>query len=185
MALESETGYQTDPSSGKDSFLFLPGSLPVLLSAPHGAAHWRAARFKEEDEYTAGLVRLVGEIIGAHVICIHRRSSADPNADGDAPYKAALKEIVRQHNPRIVLDIHGCNPENGFAIALGRMKGASCPRHRPVILQVLHEQGFSESSTGLAGLNVDKKYPAMGEDSREPVTRFAWENLASRLPNSS
>ncbi len=147
MALESETGYQTDPAPGEDSFLVIPGNLPVLLSAPHGATHWRTARFKEEDEYTAGLVRLVGEITGAHVICVHRRSSTDPNADMDAPYKAVPKEIVRQHNPRIVLDIHGCKPENGFGIALGTMKGASCPRHRPVILQILHEQGFSESHT--------------------------------------
>lgn len=177
IALESETGYQTDPAPGEDSFLCVPGSLPVLLSAPHGAAHWRAVRFKEEDEYTAGLVRLIGEITGAHVICANRRSSTDPNADMDAPYKAALKEIVRQHNPKIVLDIHGCKPENGFGIALGTMKGASCPRHRPVILQILHERGFSESRSGLAGLNVDKKYPALGEDSREPVTRFAWEKL--------
>jgi hypothetical protein len=26
-------------------------------------------------------------------------------------------------------------------------------------------------------LNVDKKYPATGGDSREPITRFAWEKL--------
>ncbi len=177
MALESETGYQTDPAPGEDSFLVIPGNLPVLLSAPHGAAHWRNERYKEEDEYTSGLARLIGESTGAHVICVHRRSSTDPNMDVDAPYKAALKEIVRLRNLRIVLDIHGCKPENGFGIALGTMKGASCPRHRPVILQILNKQGFLESSAGLAGLNVDKKYPAMGEDSREPVTRFVWEKL--------
>ncbi len=177
VALESETGYQTDPAPGEDSFLFIPGSLPILLSAPHGAAHWRAARFKEEDEYTSGLARLVAKITGAHVICAHRRSSSDPNVDSDAPYKTALKEIVRLHRPRIMLDIHGCKPENGFGIALGTMKGASCPSHRPVILQILYERGFSESHSDLTGLDVDKKYPAMGDHAREPVTRFAWEKL--------
>jgi hypothetical protein len=177
MALESEIGYQTDSLPDEDSFQFVSGSLPVLLSAPHGAAHWRKDRYKEEDEYTAGLVRMVAEITGAHVIYAHRRSLSDPNADQNAPYKDALREITRHYHPNILLDIHGCRPENGFGIALGTMKGTSCPRHRPALLQTLHEHGFSTTASGLTGLNVDKKYPAMGVDSREPVTRFAWEKL--------
>ncbi len=54
MALESETGHLTDPAPGEDSFLVVPGNLPVWLSAPRGATHCRTARFKEEDEYATG-----------------------------------------------------------------------------------------------------------------------------------
>ena len=76
---ESQVEYKTPPAAGKPAFRFHPGKLPILLSAPHGAAHMRNGLLKEEDDYTAGLVRLVAEITGAHAIYTWRRSEDDPN----------------------------------------------------------------------------------------------------------
>ena len=39
----------------EDYFEIIEGEIPVLLSAPHGAKHYRNGSFKEEDEYTASL----------------------------------------------------------------------------------------------------------------------------------
>jgi hypothetical protein len=177
IELERETDYQKDPPAGQPGFKFIDGSLPVMLSAPHGAAHWRAGRFKEEDEYTSALARLLAEQTSAHTLYSYRRLSSDPNADRHSPYKQALRQYTAGHGIKIVLHLHGCKPENGFGLALGTLKGSSCPKYRPLLLETLSTAGFSTEGEGMNGLNVDKKYPAMGDHQRETVTSFVWHKL--------
>ena len=50
----------------EDYFEIIEGKIPVLLSAPHGAKHYRNGSFKEEDEYTASLAIKLGKITGAY-----------------------------------------------------------------------------------------------------------------------
>jgi hypothetical protein len=64
--LEADIHYKTPPPAGERDFGYAFGRLPILLSAPHGAAHQRNGRLKAEDDFTAGMVRLVAEQTGAH-----------------------------------------------------------------------------------------------------------------------
>lgn len=180
VQLESEVAYRTAPEPGRHEFNVVKGQIPVLLSAPHGAAHFRNGKLKEEDEYTAGLVRLVAEKTGAHALYAYRKSPTDPNYYADIPYKHALQQIVDHTSVKFVLDIHGCSPEREFGIALGTMQNRSCPRQRPVIIRTLEAHGFSESNPGLMRLDLDKTFPASGNHHIETVTQFASDKL--RVP---
>jgi hypothetical protein len=107
MALEADVAYQEFATADEPEIGYRPGQMRVLVSAPHGARQWREERNKDEDNFTAALALLTGELTGAHVLYTRRRSSGDPNWDRDAPFKQRLAELVRQHQIGFVLDIHG------------------------------------------------------------------------------
>lgn len=200
IELESEVAYRTTPEPGRLEFSIVEGHIPVLLSAPHGAAHYRNGQLKEEDEYTTGLARLVAEKTGAHAMVALRQSNTDPNYYPGTSYKLALQNFVDQHPVNFLLDIHGCSPKRDFGIALGTMQNRSCPRHRSKIVQNLEAHGFSHSNHGLTRLDIDETFPANGSHRVETVTQFAYKKLnvpaaqieinahlriAKRLPNST
>ena len=171
--LEGDVRYQEPPSDTEAEFRHTPGRIPVLVSAPHGAVHTRGGAPKEEDEFTAGLARLLAEETGAHVLYARRRSAGDPNADPVSPYKDLLYALHLKHGLRFVLDLHGASRDHPFGMALGTMKGRSCPPPvRRLLLDTLDRHGFSDQGDGLQRLDVDQKMSASGKDGRVPVTKF-------------
>jgi hypothetical protein len=94
MELETDIRYQeyaTEPE-----YRYSAGTRPILISAPHGAAHTRNGNSKDEDEFMAGMARLLGERTSAHVLYSRRISATDPNTDPIAPYKKYLHEIIQK-----------------------------------------------------------------------------------------
>src|SRR5271157_643571 len=179
VELEADIEYQIPAAIGQPEFGYIPGRMPVLLSAPHGAVHQRIAyESKDEDEYTAGLVRLLAELTGAHALYARNRSTSDPNVHQDIPYKQKMREVIEQDGIRFVLDLHGASdPKNKFGIALGTIGGKSCPRQRPLILSVLAKHGFSPDARGRDNLDVDKAFKGAGGAERETITRYASQVL--------
>lgn len=177
VELEAEIAYQQPPEPGEMEFRYRKGRIPFLLSAPHGAQHTRNGRPKDEDEYTAAFARFIAEETGAHVLYAYRKSGTDPNYYPDVPYKQTLKQIALAERIALVLDLHGASPKRPFGLALGTIRGSSCPEYRPLILDSLHQSGFVETATGLDRLDVDQAFPAAGLHGVETVTRYAWQRL--------
>ncbi len=179
IELESDVRYQEYASTDEPEYLYVAGTLPVLVSAPHGAVHTRdggaAVKItaKEEDEYTAGLARLLGSRTGAYVIYARRKSRTDPNADVEAPYKQVLLQIARENGICFVLDLHGAKKEQDFGVALGTVHGASCSvQQKQIIVRTFRTYGISEAGSGLARLDVDQRFPGKGDERRQPVVKF-------------
>ncbi len=177
IQLESEAVYSAEPEPGCDEFAYLEGRIPVLLSAPHGAVHFRVDSDKEEDEYTSGLVRLIAEETGTHALYAYRKSTTDPNYYLNVPYKQKLRQVTESHPIHFVLDVHGCAATREFGIALGTMCNRSCPGHRPAIIRTFAAHGFSESNHGLMKLDVDGTFSAKGSEQIETITRFVYSQL--------
>jgi hypothetical protein len=176
--LEDDVRYQEYPKQGEQEFAYIAGRIPVLLSAPHGAVHFRLGVEKQEDEYTAGLARLVGELTQAHVIYGRRKSMTDPNWNAGVPYKRTLQKMMEGSSIHFVLDLHGVAEHRTFGIALGTMKGESCPRHRSGIIRHFERSGFTrDAKVPLYRLNIDQTFTAVGSGKQETVTRFVWEKL--------
>lgn len=186
VALEADVTYREPPGGDEPPFRHEPGMLPVLFSAPHGAAHRRDGRYKQEDEYTAALVRLLAERTGAHALYAFARSESDPNYDRESPYKAALAELVADHGIRFVIDIHGMSDRHKFGVAVGTMRGASCRRrHEALVVETLAAAGFIETTAQEA-----REFPTLrwnrfivnhgrftGGLTGHTVTRFAAEEI--------
>jgi hypothetical protein len=174
--LESDIRYQEYAGTNDPEYLHVAGILPILISAPHGAVHTRNGD-KDEDEYTAGMARLIGDITGARVIYARRKSRTDPNADSTAPYKQALRQIVHENDINFVLDLHGAKKDRKFGIALGTMHGKSCPEKEKLILvRTFEKYGISTAGNNLSRLDIDDQFPGEGSDSREPIIKFCHRN---------
>lgn len=174
---EWDVRYRMPALNGDAEFKHAPGIAPVLLSAPHGAAHTRNGRLKEEDEFTAAMALLVGELTGAHALYARRLSDTDPNYYRDAPYKQYLAEIVRKYHIRFVIDLHGASERHGIGIALGTMDRQSCPDHYETILNVLGKLGFHLEAGHLQRLDVDNLFKGAGGERQETITRYARQSL--------
>lgn len=117
---------------------YIKGSIPILISAPHGAKHYRAAKgaWKAEDAYTSSLAIVLGRLTGAYVLYVKNKTREDPNSDAVTAYKDFVKEIVRENRIRFVLDLHGSagrRPKVDIGIMEASPSACSCPTFRDVL----------------------------------------------------
>jgi len=180
VELENDILYQEYANDKQPEYAYIKGDIPILISAPHGAAHTREGSIKEEDEYTAGLARLIGNRTGAHVIYARRKSRTDPNADTLAPYKQKLLQIVQENKIIFVLDLHGANKDRDFGIALGTMHGKSCSeKEKQIIVRTFEKFWISETGNGLLRLDDNNQLSGEGSNHREPIVKFCHRNSIS------
>lgn len=158
---------QPDP----DYFGFIRGEIPVMVSAPHGAVHFRTRekRWKGEDEYTSSLAIVLGRLTGAHVIYLRNRACEDPNNDDNTRYKDFIRQAVGEYGIRFLIDLHGADPAHGFKVDVGtisdELPNCSCPGCREIIAGA-----FSGFDGGLFNRRFQASRPCT-------VTSFAWRQL--------
>ena len=171
---ESQVRYRDDPPPGQAAFHYHPGTRPVLVSAPHGALHWRCGEWKGEDEYTAALAHVLAERTGAHALYTLRRIRPDPNFEDDSDYKRTLARLLQEHHISLVLDLHGARRGRDFGLELGTMGGITCPDYETIIIRHLEWQGFVRNHRrSLDRLWVNQLFK--GGARQRTVTRFVWE----------
>lgn len=135
---------QVDVQSN-DYFGYIKGSIPIVISAPHGAKHFRARenRWKAQDSYTVALAIKLGRLTGAHVIYTKNKTLEDPNNALNCRYKKFLAQVVRDNNIKFIMDLHGAGHSNAFKVDVGILDAAagksSCPTYQPIIERDLRD----------------------------------------------
>lgn len=113
IQIEAGVHYSELPPPECKPFVIVERKSPVILSAPHGTRTKRNNKdqiWHEEDEYTAGMAQLLGDLSDASVIAmIYSDDQYDPNycSDDKIPYKQALKRMIVKNKVRYVIDLHG------------------------------------------------------------------------------
>lgn len=154
-----------------DYFGYMKGSIPVLISAPHGAKHYRARekRWKAQDAYTSALAIKLGRLTGAHVIFTKNKTLEDPNSALTCRYKDFLAKVVKDNNIKFVMDIHGASAGKPFKLDVGVLDGrpgkSSCPTFKPII-----ERALQDFDRGVFNKHFRARDPAT-------ITHFAWKRL--------
>lgn len=124
---------------------YVRGQIPILISAPHGARHYRAceSRWKAEDAYTSSLAIVLGRLTGAHVIYLKNKAAEDPNSDIHSRYKDFLADIVRENHIQFLIDLHGAHRDQPFKIDVGTLddstEKSSCPTFKPFIAEAFRD----------------------------------------------
>jgi hypothetical protein len=141
-----------------DYYGYIKGSIPVLISAPHGARHYRAreSRWKAEDAYTSSWAVKLGQLTGAHVLYVKNKAAEDPNNDIRSRYKDFLGKVVKENGIRFIIDFHGAGRREPFKIDVGtvddRSEKSSCPTFKPII-----ERAFRDYDTDIFNKRFDAK----------------------------
>ena len=113
IALEAQVNYGKQPPDGEESFTVIDRASPILISAPHGSRTFRNNSneiWHEEDEYTAGIVQLLGDICEVSIIAtVFQNNQYDPNnvRDDNVAYKQTIRSLIEDSGVNFVLDIHG------------------------------------------------------------------------------
>ncbi|MGZ6239386.1 MAG: hypothetical protein ACXWMF_06050 [Syntrophales bacterium] len=154
-----------------DYFAYIKGRIPILISAPHGAKHYRLSerRWKAEDAYTSSFAIKLGELTGAYVIYTKNKANEDPNSDIHCRYKDFLGRVVKENGIKFIIDIHGASRDRKFKIDVGTMDNitarSSCPTFMPLI-----DRAFRDFDEG----TFNKHFQAKGLGT---ITYFARNDL--------
>lgn len=164
IQIESQIHYNESPPDEVLPFTINNRDSSILLSAPHGCRTYRNRNretWHEEDEYTAGMALLLGELCQVSVIAtIWQTNDSDPNDTKErderesrsSPYKMAVRNLCEQR-VRWVIDLHGAS-RNSKQMAptqlvdLGTGKdGNSIPKGQLEILRSTIEKHLGPSIT--------------------------------------
>jgi len=128
-----------------DYYGFIKGSIPILISAPHGAKHFRRRenRWKGEDEYTSSLAIKLAQLTGAYVIYVKNKTREDPNNNPTSRYKIAVAKAVKDYNIKFLLDLHGSDEARPFKVDIGIIKDetekSSCPTFKEAMREAFSD----------------------------------------------
>ena len=144
------TGNLKREKSYTEKYLFIKGSIPVILTAPHAVPHDRGNYngknlLKPQDEFTDLIVLKVCREANCFGL-VPLTKLRDPNIDGfdgvkanETPFFRCLKGLVVSHDIQLLLDIHGLDRRRkGIDIEIGTRLGASL-RGRREFLEQLEE----------------------------------------------
>ncbi len=186
---------------GESAVAVLPGTQPILISAPHSSRHWRGGDWKQEEEYTAALGCLLRRETGAHLIYGRYLLNPDPHDDDDnSLYKRLIDDLFQAGPISLVLDLHGARGDRDFAVALGTIRGESFTAYEANLLNTFQAHGFGfEPESSLDRLVSN--HPRYTGGVRLPtITRYvwrrhhtpavqielsAWVRIVQRLPSAS
>ena len=103
----------------RGDFVWLAGTGPILISAPHAVNHRREGRIKYADRYTGAIAREVQRATRRPLIARTQGPHGDPNWDLVSPYKKAIGAAAQRGQIGCVLDLHGAARRHHFDVALG------------------------------------------------------------------
>ena len=152
-------------------FGYVKGTIPILISAPHGTRHFRTSqhRWKAEDAYTSSIAVELGRRTGAYVIYLKNKAGEDPNNDVRTSYKDFIRKVVEDNGIKFLVDLHGAGWDQPFKVDVGTLSNdpgtCSCPTYRTIIQQAF--LGFDDHV-------FNKKFHAGG---CATITSFARNDL--------
>ena len=77
-----------------------------------------------------------------------------------------------------MIDLHGTRGDRDFGVALGTMKGLSCPQYQPLIIEQIEAHGFSIDGADFSLDRLAINHPRYTGGLRRPtITSFAYEQL--------
>ncbi|NNA49652.1 ketol-acid reductoisomerase [Pseudomonas lactis] len=147
-------------------YAVLKGSTPVLITAPHATKPYREGSYRFSDGAgTAALAKLLNTLTCATVIYTQYRSPSDPNYYDDNAFKAEVAELIKQHKPKLLIDLHGSSTSRPYDVDFGTMEGTSLLGRTdivPSLRKALRKEGLRNFS--------DDYFPAA---KHHTLTRFA------------
>jgi len=184
--------YTTLAPSNGTWFTVLDGSSRVLVTAGHATAQTREGQLKPADGGTGSLAMMLNRL--THTTTIHTTyaSPSDPNYYDDNDFKRAVKKLIEERHPRVVLDLHASHPDHPYDVDFGTMEGRSLlgqTRLLDSLASRLRDEGLGNFSQDFFGASknqtITKWVSGMGVPTIQCEINSTWLLPAPEVPSSS
>lgn len=184
IQIESQVHYSTPPVPPIRPFIVIERDSPILISAPHGAICLRNDQnqlWHEEDEYTAGMAILLGEICNTTVIATTWRTiDSDPNYhfENRSLYKQEIRRLIESRGIKWVFDLHGASLKSstlGDKIIIDFGTRKEHKSFNPETLGIL--KANLAKRLGKKDVISENKFSAYATKNQMSVTAFCHEKL--------
>lgn len=109
-----------------DDYTILKGSVPILFSAPHTMHQLHDdGSTKLNEPYTKVIALYLNKYCNTYAIVKNNDTGIDSNRDNYDQYNVEMRRLIKEHNIKLVIDIHGASKEREFDIEFGTLNNLS------------------------------------------------------------
>ena len=109
-----------------DDYTILKGNVPILFSAPHTMFQLRDdGSVKLKEPYTKAIALYLNKYCNTCAIIKNNDTGIDSNKDNYDRYNVEMRRLIKDHNIKLVIDIHGASKERDFDIEFGTLNNLS------------------------------------------------------------
>jgi len=137
----------------------IEGKKKILVVAAHNFRQGRDGKIKAADMGTGDLARMICERYGTFGL-ISTREQLDPNWYINSPFREKVKEIIKEKNIMLVIDVHG---KNLGAEKLLELKGNNKFKE----IYKIEVNNFIENKQETLAEEMDKSVPVLQIEIRE------------------
>lgn len=103
--------------------LFIEGTNNVLISVPHGVAQTRLGKHKVAEIGTVSTGKILADETNCNILIKTKNNFDDANFDRNCEYRKKLKQIIKKHNIKYLIDLHGLAKWRDCDVNLGTNLG--------------------------------------------------------------
>lgn len=154
----------------KDHIVIM-GTNNILISAPHGVSQIRLGKYKAKELGSLSTALYLKNNTNCYLIAKTRNNNDDANFDDKSLYKDTIKSLIKKHNIKYIIDIHGLGNNRNCDINLGTHLGKNIQNNIAIFdllnnllitngYKVSVDQPFMGGSHTIAG-SMKNKYPKL------------------------
>lgn len=139
-----------------DPFCYLPGTHPILVTAPRSVRYQVKKSIKPSHEFTGAFTYLLHQLAGCSMLAVSKFYGGDPDRDFPCIFKEKIAQICAEKKIKLVLDFQGTGRTTEYDLQL---ETNSADAHSPsqklaaVLARVCEERGLT------VGIIPGKKEP--------------------------
>lgn len=104
------------------TYIFRLGSVPVMITAVHTMNQRRVdGTYKLREPFTKGIARYVAEMVDASCFIKIKDTKVDSNGFEFDDFKFRLVEHIKEHDIKLVIDLHGAGRNRDFDVEFGTL----------------------------------------------------------------
>ena len=140
-------------------FIFLKGTTPILVSAPHAVVHERDNKLKYAEPETAQLAQDLHDHHHVSAIWKTDHDTHDANSEYTSYFRDSIVDFIKEEHIICGIDLHQCSPqrEQDLIIGTGKGKNVLYNDYYVTIIETINKSYHFN-------IVIDEIFPALGNN---------------------